>query len=217
MDSLTSLNEEEEFFGSYDAEQGMSATLELGDTETQPPTREELAHLARFRRPVAFVVGGMTLLSLVALGKQGSRRELVAHYSSALAAPPPAHSTPPAPEPTGTASIPLLSKGPQPSTAVDLDASHTLSEIVPAFQPAARSSAFGELLARPKSSTISSFVSILSAMCLRPGGNEAPVLAPNDGPFTLSRARDSSGSLAAAKPVAPTLLDSLAQFFELQP
>ncbi|HKO52508.1 MAG TPA: hypothetical protein VJV79_32595 [Polyangiaceae bacterium] len=97
MDSPTGLDDEHDFFGSYDAEQaGQSpAPLDFDDADTRPLTQEQLAHLTRFRRPVAGVLASMTLLSLVALGKYGSvqhdsQRELVAHYGSAIAAHTPA-------------------------------------------------------------------------------------------------------------------------------
>ena len=89
MDSLTDLDEEERFFGSYDAERGNQAPLEF-EPEAPPPTQEELAHLARFRRPVALGVATLALFSFVALESHGPprpRRELVAHYGAALAAP----------------------------------------------------------------------------------------------------------------------------------
>jgi len=96
MDSPTGFDHDD-FFGSYDAEQanaGMSITShEFDDAGDHPPSREQLAHWGRFRKPVGLIVGGMALLSVVALGKVGSRNEvaerpLVAHYGSAIAATP---------------------------------------------------------------------------------------------------------------------------------
>jgi hypothetical protein len=96
MDSPTGFDDDD-FFGSYDAEQanaGMSITPhEFDDAGDNPPSREQLAHWGRFRKPVGLIVGAMTLLSAIALGKVGSREEvpdrpLVAHYSSAIAADP---------------------------------------------------------------------------------------------------------------------------------
>src|SRR4051812_27923643 len=103
MDSLTSIDDEEAFFGSYEADrasvEAAQAPLEW-EVQDQPVTPERLAHLARFRKPVAAVIAGLSLLSLVALAKLGYRqpgaqRELVAHYSAALAAPASAAPTPP--------------------------------------------------------------------------------------------------------------------------
>jgi len=99
MDSPTGFDHDD-FFGSYDAEQanaGMSITPhEFDDAADRPPSREQLAHWGRFRKPVGLVVGAMALLSVVALGKAGSHEELaerplVAHYGSALAAKPSLH------------------------------------------------------------------------------------------------------------------------------
>jgi hypothetical protein len=96
MDSPTGFDHDD-FFGSYEAEQanaGMSLTPhEFDDAADRPPSREQLAHWGRFRRPVGLIVGAMALLSVVALGKVGSREEaserpLVAHYGSAIAAAP---------------------------------------------------------------------------------------------------------------------------------
>ncbi|HYP74626.1 MAG TPA: hypothetical protein VER12_01650 [Polyangiaceae bacterium] len=85
--------DDEDFFGSYDADQanaGMS--FEFDDPDARPPTREQLAHLTRFRKPVAAVVSALGLLSIVALASRGapryvSERALVAHYGAALPAP----------------------------------------------------------------------------------------------------------------------------------
>src|SRR4051812_44766067 len=103
MDSLTSIDDEEAFFGSYEADRARveaALTPLEWEVQDQPVTPERLAHLARFRKPVAAIIAGMSLLSLIALAKLGYRqpgaqRELVAHYSAALAAPAFAASTPP--------------------------------------------------------------------------------------------------------------------------
>src|SRR6478609_3482536 len=95
MDSPTGFDDDD-FFGSYDAEKAHAATSihphELDDAGDRPPTQEQLAHWGRFRRPVGLVVGAMALLSLVAIAKRGSveatsEHPLVAHYGSAIAAP----------------------------------------------------------------------------------------------------------------------------------
>jgi hypothetical protein len=86
--------DDEHFFGSYDAERvnaGGSLALEFDTVDAAPPTTEQLAHLTRFRRPVAWVVAAMGSLSLVTLGQHGfrqnssSRREVVAHLGSPTA------------------------------------------------------------------------------------------------------------------------------------
>src|SRR4051812_3806789 len=90
-------DDDDDFFDSYDVEQvnaGMSLTpLDLD--EAAHPTEEQLAHAARFRKPVALLVSAMALLSVVAIAVRaatpnGSQRTLVAHYSAALASPTPA-------------------------------------------------------------------------------------------------------------------------------
>jgi hypothetical protein len=111
MDCPTDFEEEENFFRSYEAEQARAAEFDLDSDEARPATREELAHLSRFRKPVALVMAAMGLLSIVALGIRGSRREfvaldessaahtphraLVAHYGSAI----------PTPTPDGSATV----------------------------------------------------------------------------------------------------------------
>ncbi|HEY0469950.1 MAG TPA: hypothetical protein VGC79_37445 [Polyangiaceae bacterium] len=84
--------EDELFFESYEAERVNGRgplPFEFDAVEAQPPTAEQLAHFTRFRRPVAWVMAAMGLLSLVALGQhasqQNSRREVVAHVGSAPA------------------------------------------------------------------------------------------------------------------------------------
>ena len=82
--------EDELFFASYETQQvdaGRSMSLAFDAVEAQPPTAEQRAHFTRFRRPVAWVIAAMASLSLVALTQRGlqqnSRREVVAHVSSA--------------------------------------------------------------------------------------------------------------------------------------
>jgi len=94
MDSSPSFDDDD-FFGSYDAEQvhaGMSTPLEFDDDGNSRPTREQLAHWGRFRKPVGLVVAAMGVLSLVALSKRGTHedvpeRPLVANYGASLPAP----------------------------------------------------------------------------------------------------------------------------------
>lgn len=96
MNSPTGFDDDD-FFGNYDAGKshaGTSVTPLEFEEDDRPPTREQLAHWGRFRKPVGLVVGAMALLSLVALAKVGSHaaeseRPLIAHYGAALAAAPP--------------------------------------------------------------------------------------------------------------------------------
>ncbi|HET7542405.1 MAG TPA: hypothetical protein VFK05_21195 [Polyangiaceae bacterium] len=93
MDLRTTLDDED-FFDRYACEQ---AVAEVDAADTPSPSAEELAHHARFRKPVAWIVTGLALFSLLALEEHGARRaflarygaprELVAHYGSALAGP----------------------------------------------------------------------------------------------------------------------------------
>jgi hypothetical protein len=99
MDPLAGFDDDEDadFFRSYDAEQASQAlaTHELGGAEASAPSPEQVAHSARFRKPVALFLGAMALLSLSALALRGAEpvipapkahRELVAHYGAALPA-----------------------------------------------------------------------------------------------------------------------------------
>ena len=111
MDSPTDFEDDEHFFGSYDAQHAASsAQLELEAADAQPPTQEQLAHRGRFKRLVSVIITGMAVFSLVALAMPASERvaethgarharvarqhaaerELVAHYGAAVAAPDPA-------------------------------------------------------------------------------------------------------------------------------
>lgn len=146
MDSGT-IFDDDDFFERYAC--GQAAFAELEAAEAQPPTPEQLAHLARFRKPVAWVVGGLALFSLLALEEHGARRaflarygaprELVAHYRSALAGP------------TQRIALPALDG----SGAAE-------PEELPTASPASEASAGPAAL----------FVSMLSAMCLPECGSE---------------------------------------------
>jgi hypothetical protein len=109
MDSLAGFDQDddEDFFRRYDAEAAskLLSAQEL-DAEPPPPSPEQVAHSARFRKPVALFLGAMTLLSLTALALRGSapasvarsaQRELVAHYGAAIPAARPVASAAPAP------------------------------------------------------------------------------------------------------------------------
>jgi hypothetical protein len=99
MDSQAGLDDDEDFFGRYDAEQASQSlsTLEL-DAEPPALSADQLAHSARFRKPVAWFLGAMTLLALTALALRSSEpafvaastprapREFVAHYGAAIPA-----------------------------------------------------------------------------------------------------------------------------------
>ena len=195
MDSPNGFEDEEAFFASYDAEQANAAAqLELDAEAAQPPTREELAHLARFRRPVAIVVSSMALLSILALGMHGSlqrssQREFVAHYSSAIAAPPPAAVATGAVQPKAIASeassgfVPeafsaflaeaLSALLPEAFSATNAAApALTVNSTAPALEPGAP---LTEISAQPGSSPVSAFISVSTQMCLRPlGSNYGP-------------------------------------------
>src|SRR6478736_3513925 len=130
MDSPTGFDDDD-FFGSYDAEKAHAATSihrhELDDAGARPPTQEQLAHWGRFRKPVGLVVGAMALLSLVAIAKRGSveatsEHTLVAHYGSAIAAPARLASASSEPSPTF-----------EPSTPKDDTSSDFLPEELSAF------------------------------------------------------------------------------------
>src|SRR6478735_4469714 len=92
MNCPPDFDDDDEFFGRYDADRADAVlSLDFDDDDARPPTREQLAHLTRFRKPVAWIVAAMSLLSIVALAKRGPpayepERTLVAHYGSALPA-----------------------------------------------------------------------------------------------------------------------------------
>ena len=86
--------EDEHFFGSYEAEAGYAEGAlapAFDGVESAPPSAEQVAHLNRFRRPIAWVMAAMGSLSLVALGqhvyRQNSRREVVAQVGPASTLP----------------------------------------------------------------------------------------------------------------------------------
>ncbi|HYQ43148.1 MAG TPA: hypothetical protein VER11_14305 [Polyangiaceae bacterium] len=98
MDSRTDIDDEH-FFGSYEAERAaVDSAHEPEDAEPRPPSPEQLAHLNRFRKPVAWAVAGLTLFSLLALEEHGAQREYVAHLSASLPAPEPVAPTAALPE-----------------------------------------------------------------------------------------------------------------------
>jgi hypothetical protein len=197
MDSVTGFDEDEYFFGSYDAEQasvGASpASHELGEAEAQPPSPEQLTHLARFRRPVAGVVAAMALLSIVGLVRYGSlqhaaQRELVAHYGSASAAPTLSATASGSVEQSAAvsdASSALVSETwstfvaeavsafvPEASAANAAAPTLAVSVTGPALEPAARPTALTDIWTQPDYGPISSFVSALTSMCLRPAQSD---------------------------------------------
>ena len=205
MDSPTGFDDDEFFFGSYDANhasvEASDSPLEF-DAPSPPPTAEERAHFRRFRRPVAGIVAGMALLSLIALGVHGSpgsgsQRELVAHYNSALAAP-----AMPAAASTATIQAAIM---PQPSSDLVPDAWSALatevwsalapeeSSAVNAVTPALVTSApapaldlvppdteFTAFFTQPSANLIKAFSSAPSAMCLRPAQSSLSGDGPND-------------------------------------
>lgn len=197
MDSPTGFDDDE-FFGSYDADQASGEASHSPfefDAQAQPPTPEERAHLTRFRRPVAGIVASMALLSLIALavhGAQGSgsQRELVAHYSSALAAPTlPAIAAPAAAPSTATAQpalVPQASSDTVPDALSALatevwaalvpDASSAVTAATPALAVSASTpalelappeTAFAAFFTQSPESLIKAFTPAPGPMCLR--------------------------------------------------
>ena len=175
MDSLTGSDDEQDFFEGYAAEQanlGLSlAASEFNDLEPQPPTPAELAHRARFRKPVAVVISSMALLSLVALGMQGSltrdpSRELVAHYSAALAAPSPVEA------PTATATVRPAAAAPEASSALPEALAALLAEVWSSLDPAPAKRALTKSSTQPDASLFHAYVPPLSPICLLPPGSE---------------------------------------------
>ncbi|MEI9941235.1 MAG: hypothetical protein WDO69_28790 [Pseudomonadota bacterium] len=199
-DSPTGLEDEQDFFESYDAERAKaelsSASLSFDELEVQPPTPEQLAHAARFRRPVALVVASMALMSMVALVEhgslqRGSERELVAHYGAALAAPVPSASATETVE--QTAPVPEAQSAATPEASFVPEAwSAFLSEVLSALVPDASSAAAlgtgvtdpalvpassnTEISAQPDS--VSAFVSALTPMCLRLASRDNSLARP---------------------------------------
>lgn len=106
---MNGFEDDEHFFASYQPEAASSAQSQTDlEFEEQAPSEAQLAHWARFRRPVGSFVAAMALFSVVALVKRDSERgpepprELVAHLRAAVAAPTtPAPAVPPASGPAG--------------------------------------------------------------------------------------------------------------------
>ena len=190
MDSLTGIDDDQDFFESYDAG---PASVEASfdplefEAQDQPPTPERLAHLGRFRRPVAAIVAVMSLLSLVALVKlgsqqQGPEREPVAHYGSALAAtespapasvkrPPlaPEASSELVPEALSTLLMQLWAVlTPDASSAASAAAARAaVSSPAAVHDASSRPTALSELFVQPRSSLVKSFFPARSPMCSR--------------------------------------------------
>jgi len=213
MDSLTPFDDDD-FFGSYDPEKagGVSlASLEF-DAAEAPPTAEQLAHWTRFRRPVAGVVAAMALLSIVALEKHGSQqhgseRELIAHYSAALAAPTLSATTAASAKQTAAVSETSSNLVPEALSALVLEAWSVLvpdassaantappalvmSAIDPELEPVPLDTAPTELFIRPQTHLVTEFISAPTPMCMLPAGTAV----------TLDSERDAAGS--------PPLLDT---------
>ncbi len=176
MDSMPGFDDDEHFFGSYDAERanvGMSlAELEF-DAEALPATHEQLAHLARFRTPVAFIVATMALFSvvapLVALERRGSQRQLVAHYGSAIAAPTPAGAATATVAQTAEASSTLVFEASSAASAVAPGLATSGTD--PWLDPASPDSALTGIFIPPDSNPVSAFISALRPMCLGPAAS----------------------------------------------
>ena len=210
MDSPTGFDHDD-FFGSYDAEQanaGMSITPhEFDDAADRPPSREQLAHWGRFRKPVGLIVGAMALLSVIALGKVGSRQELserplVAHYSSAIAAPSSAHSiesdepverdspsaaAPGAPDilpkelSTLVAEIWSSFEPPAPSIASTTVPLLVTDEADPALEHASPDAEPVTFMNHADSTHAAAFVSPATPICLLPGAGSAPAALDSGG------------------------------------
>jgi len=167
MDLRTSFDDED-FFDRYAREQ--VAVAEFDAAEAQPPTPEQLAHLTRFRKPVAWIVVGLALFSLLALEEHGARRaflarygaprELVAHYRSAIAGPAKAGPAKAGPAKAGPA------KGSTSAAEAEL------------FSGTESSS--GAAAAQSKSSSAAAFVSLLTSMCLPDCSSELEPDRQND-------------------------------------
>jgi hypothetical protein len=193
MHSLTDFEDEERFFASYEAEQATAASPELDSEAGQPPTPEELAHLARFRRPVLVVVASMALLSIVALGmhgslQRGSQRQLVAHYHSALTAPTSAGAVTGALErhtsvrESSSAFVPeaLSAFLAETLSALWPEAFSTASAAAPTFgvsatalqpEPVTPDTAPTQISAQPAVNPLGAFMAASTQMCLRPVGS----------------------------------------------
>ena len=163
MDSRTGFDDDEHFFERYASEH--AAAVEFDAAEAQPPTPEQLAHLTRFRKPVAWLVVGLALFSLLGLEEHGARRafmarygaprELVAHYGAAVARP-------------GKAGAPLGSHSAPSAFPGRL---HSLTDAGDC-DPVAD--------ATPNSSSAASYVSWLTSMCLAEASSDPELVRPND-------------------------------------
>ena len=214
MDPVTSLDEDDDdFFGSYAADQ--ASALDFDEMEPPPPTEQQLAHWARFRRPVALVVAGMALLSVVALGTRSARqpsyeRELITHYGSALAAPTRAAITTSTVEQTALA--PEASSAQPPSALVPealssfvadalavfvpktssgaaaAAAAPTDTATVAMFEPSTPSTAFTGLFTQRDSNPVRAFIAALTQTCLQHVASEST--GPLQSSFTFDHLSD---------------------------
>jgi hypothetical protein len=204
MDSQTGFDDDEDFFGSYDAEQGGVSLAPLGfdDAEAQPPTPERLAHLTRFRRPVAAVVASMALLSIVALGIHGSRqhgaqRGLVAHYGASVAAPTLAT----------TATVKYTAPAPEASTALVPEAwSALIAEAWSALVPAASAAANAAAPALGVDASAPALGVDASAPALGVDASALGSAPPNATVSEASSQLDASPASAFSSPPAPICL-----------
>jgi hypothetical protein len=249
MDCVTGFDEDEYFFASYDTEQasiGVSlAWQEFDEAEARVPTPEQLSHLGRFRRPVAGVVAALALLSIVALAKHGflrhgAQRELVAHYGSAIAAPTATAiagatveqtavvddaSSVLVPDAWSTFLDEATSAFVQVASVANAAAPTAVSETAPALGTAGRETTLAEISTQP--GPVRAFISVLTAMCLRPAGRDVTLAGPSDAsrsrwPLSKSRNRSipaafvgaNSAALVAAKPLAT--FNSVARFPDVQ-
>jgi hypothetical protein len=202
MDSPTGFDHDD-FFGSYDAERahGMSVTPPEVDEDAKPPSREQLAHWGRFRKPVGMVVGAMALLSLVALGKDASQEvsehALVAHYGSALAAATPSAPSVSSEEPGVPATT---SDDPGASDLLPEELSNLIAEVWSSFEPPASSvaSTTVPLLVTDETDAAQDHAAVDSAFMgddHRADSNQAPAFNPAVAPICLRSA--SNGAPAA--------------------
>ncbi|MET0791717.1 MAG: hypothetical protein ABW061_09375 [Polyangiaceae bacterium] len=178
MDSPTSFDDDDEhFFSSYVAEQAQLGAVDpLELDESQPPSPEQLARLARFRRAVAWGVSALALFSLLVLEVHGSERgpvaerRLVAHYGAAIAARAPA----PLAAIRPAASTPDAAISPAASAPVTqtLIASIGIASAL-ASDPAQAD--VTELGYRSDVNHTDGFIALFTPMCLRPGAFDSVV------------------------------------------
>jgi hypothetical protein len=162
MDLRTAFDDED-FFERYAAEQ--PALADFDAAEAQSPSAEQLAHLTRFRKPVAWIVAGLTLFSLLALEEHGARRaflarygaprELVAHYGAAIARPT-----------KSVASVAGAGKSPS-STSAPTSSEREL--LTPPGGNECESAA-----ETANSNLVADFVSLLTSMCLPEAAGQRP-------------------------------------------